>query len=46
VSPGLQLVFAPHWVVELSYQHAVYHYLNGTQLGETYKSIGGVTYLF
>jgi hypothetical protein len=46
VSPGLQVVFAPHWVVELSYQHAVYHNLYGTQLGETYKAIGGVTYLF
>jgi hypothetical protein len=46
LSPGLQLVFAPHWVIDLSYQHAVYHNLYGTQLGETYKAIGGVTYLF
>jgi hypothetical protein len=46
LSPGLQLVLAPHWVVELSYQRAIYHNLNGTQLGESYKAIGGVTYLF
>jgi hypothetical protein len=46
LSPGLQLVLAPHWIVELSYQHAIYHNLYGTQLGETYKAIGGVTYLF
>jgi len=46
LSPGLQLVFAPHWIVEASYQHAIYHKLNGTQLGETYKAITGVTYLF
>jgi len=46
LSPGLQLVLAPHWIVEASYQHAIYHKLNGTQLGETYKAITGVTYLF
>jgi hypothetical protein len=46
LSPGLQLVMAPHWIAELSYQHAIYHKLNGTQLGETYKVITGVTYLF
>ena len=46
LSPGLQLVLAPHWVIELSYQHAVYHKLNGTQLGEAYKAVSGVTYLF
>ncbi len=46
LSPGLQLVLAPHWVVELSYQGAIYHNLYGTQLGESYKAIGGVTDLF
>ncbi len=46
LSPGLQLVMAPHWIVEASYQHAIYHNLNGTQLGETYKAVTGVTYLF
>lgn len=46
LSPGLQVVLAPHWIVEASYQHAIYHKLNGTQLGETYKAIAGVTYLF
>lgn len=46
LTTGLQLVFAPRWVVELSYQHAIYHALKGTQVGETYKAISGVTYLF
>jgi len=46
LSPGLQLVLVPHWIVEFSYQHAIYHNLYGTQLGETYKAIAGVTYLF
>lgn len=46
IAPGLQAVFAPHWVLELSYQQAVYHHLYGTQLGEGYKANAGVTYLF
>jgi hypothetical protein len=44
--PGLQLTLAPHWVFDLTYQAAVYHDLGGTQLGETSKTVGGVTYLF
>lgn len=46
LSPGTQLVLAPHWIAELSYQHAIYHNLYGAQLGETYKVISSVTYLF
>jgi hypothetical protein len=46
LSPGVQLVVAPHWIMDLSYQHAIYHNLYGTQLGETFKVITGVTYLF
>jgi hypothetical protein len=46
LTPGIQLVLVPHWAIELSYQHAIYHNLYGTQLGETYKAITGVTYLF
>lgn len=46
LSPGVQLVLAPHWTIELSYQWAFLHNLYGTQLGETYKAIGAVTYLF
>ena len=46
LSPGLQVVIGPHWVLELSYQHAIYHNLYGEgQLGETYKVNTGVTYL-
>ena len=46
LTPGVQVVVAPHWVLELSYQHPVYHNLYGTQLAEDYKVNGGVTYLF
>jgi hypothetical protein len=46
LSPGVQLVLAPHWVIEATYQWAVLHNLYGTQMGETYKAIGGVSYLF
>jgi hypothetical protein len=35
-----------HWVLEGTYQYAVYHDLNETQLGEDYKVYGSVTYLF
>ena len=46
VAPGVQLTLPPHWVVDLAYQAAAYHDLHGTQLGETAKTVGGVTYLF
>jgi hypothetical protein len=46
LSPGIQLVLVPNWIVEMTYQRAIYHNLYGTQLGETYKAIMGVTYLF
>lgn len=46
LSPGIQVVLAPHWVIELSYQHAVYHNLFGTQLGEDFRTVGAITYLF
>lgn len=46
LSPGVQVVMAPHWVFELSYQHAIYHNLYGAgQLGETNRVSGGLTYL-
>jgi hypothetical protein len=46
IAPGLQVNFTEHWEAELSYQHAVYHNLNGTQLGEDFKVFGSLTYLF
>ena len=46
LSPGVQVVMAPHWIFELSYQHAIYHNLYGDgQLGETNRVSGGLTYL-
>lgn len=46
LSPGVQVVIAPHWIFELSYHQAVYHNLNGIQIGENFKMNSGVTYLF
>ena len=46
VSPGVQFVAGSSWVVEATYQRAVYHDLNETQLGEDYRIFGNVTYLF
>lgn len=46
LTPGVQVVMAPHWVVEASYFYAIYHDLYETQTGENYKVSGGVTYLF
>jgi hypothetical protein len=46
IAPGMQVNFAEHWVAEFSYQHAVYHDLNGVQLGEDYKVFGSIVYLF
>lgn len=46
LSPGVQVVVAPHWIFELSYQYAIYHNLYGDgQLGETNRVSGGLTYL-
>jgi hypothetical protein len=46
LSPGIQFVMVPHWIFEFSYQSAIYHNLDGIQLGEDYRAVGGVTYLF
>lgn len=46
LTPGLQYQLAAHWVFEATYQHAVYHDLKETQLGEDFKVFGAVTYLF
>ena len=46
VSPGFQFIAGRAWVVEATYQRAVYHDLNETQLGEDYRVFGNVTYLF
>lgn len=46
VTPGFQFVAGNAWVVEATYQWAVYHDLNETQLGEDYRVFGSVTYLF
>jgi len=46
VTPGFQFVAGSAWIIEATYQWAVYHDLNETQLGEDYRIFGGVTYLF
>lgn len=45
-SPSIQLTLPPHWVAEIQYQHPIYHNLYGAQMGEDYRFIVGVTYLF
>lgn len=46
LTPGVQYQIASHWILEATYQHAVYHDVNEIQLGEDYKLFGAVTYLF
>jgi Putative MetA-pathway of phenol degradation len=46
LTPGIQYQPGPHWVLEGTWQYAVYHDLNETQLGEDYKVFAGATYLF
>ncbi|RMG27732.1 MAG: hypothetical protein D6732_19855, partial [Methanobacteriota archaeon] len=43
-TPGIQLFFHP-FIVELSFWQPVYQNLNGLQLGETFKTYGGLTFL-
>jgi len=45
-TPGLQCVIASKWILEATYQYAVYHDLNETQLGEDYRVFGSATFLF
>ena len=46
VTPGLQWVVQSRWIVEATYQYAVYHDLDETQLGEDYRCPASATYLF
>jgi hypothetical protein len=46
LTPGIQYVAGVHWVFETTWQYAVYHDLNETQLGENYKLFASATYLF
>jgi hypothetical protein len=46
LTPGLQWVIGSAWVVEATYQYAIYHDLDDLQLGEDYKVFGSVTFLF
>ena len=46
LTPGIQYLAGAHWVFETTWQYAVYHDLNETQLGENYKLFASATYLF
>ncbi|MBI2799112.1 MAG: hypothetical protein HYX63_02320 [Gammaproteobacteria bacterium] len=46
ITPGLQAIIGKKWIFETTYQAAIFHDLNGTQLGEDYKVTGSLTYLF
>ncbi len=46
LSPGIQWIASERVSFEASYHLPIYHYLGGTQLGESYRMMGGVQYLF
>lgn len=46
LTPGLQFSLGSHWVLEGTFQYAVYHDLKATQLGENYKFYVSATYQF
>jgi hypothetical protein len=46
LTPGLQAIVNGKWIFEATFQSAVHHDLDGTQLGEAYKVAGSITYLF
>jgi hypothetical protein len=46
LSPGVQWTVSEKISLEASYHLPVYHYLGGTQLGESYRIMGGAQYLF
>lgn len=46
LSPGVQWIASERISFEASYHLPIYHYLGGTQLGESYRMMGGVQYLF
>jgi hypothetical protein len=46
VSPGFQLFITPALTFELSYQYAIIHTLYGQQLGEDYRLMSGLQFLF
>lgn len=46
LTPGVQYLAGTHWVLEGTWQYAVYHDLHETQLGENYRVVASATYLF
>ncbi|RMH89442.1 MAG: hypothetical protein D6681_14315 [Calditrichaeota bacterium] len=45
VTPGVQLFYRP-FIFEFSFWQPIVHDLDGRQLGETFKTFGGITFLF
>lgn len=46
LAPGLQVFFSPQVSFEVSYHIPILHDLNGDQLGETYRIMSGIQYMF
>ncbi len=46
LTPGVQLNLGGQWVAEVAYYHPLHQSLNGIQLGDDYKVVGSLTYLF
>ena len=46
VAPGVQIYFSPQFSFEASYQAPFVHALNGEQLGESFRVMSGLQYMF
>lgn len=46
VAPGVQIFFLPTLSLDASFWLPVIHPLNGTQIGESYKILSGIQYVF
>jgi len=46
IAPGIQIYFNPSFSFEASYQYPFLHQLNGDQLGETFRIMSGLQYMF
>lgn len=44
--PGIQLLIGHAMTFDISYQYAIIHGLKGTQLGDSFRIMGGAQYLF
>lgn len=46
ITPGIQAVFGSQWILEATYHHPIYVNMNGTQIVEDKRIVGGISYIF